>query len=151
MPLPELIRRLSALSAGNWRLLIEATVLAVGIEAALRVLPLLRVLGWCQGSRTVARPWRGATLDVLVPAARWPYRVLPWPSTCLRRSLVLTALLRRRGRPATVRFGARRQAGLLLAHAWVECDGAVVDAASGEGYEALEPALVSPADVSRID
>ena len=149
MPLPE-IRRLSALSARDWQLLIEATVLAVGIEGALRVLPLRRVVGWCQRSRTVARPWLGATLDALTPAARWPYRVLPWPSTCLRRSLVLTALLRRRGLPATVRFGVRRQAGPLLAHAWVECDGALVDAVSGEGYEALEPALVSPAGINRI-
>ena len=149
MPRPELIRRLSALSARDWRLLIEANVLAVAIEGALRVLPLRRVVGWCQGNRAAARRGSGVTLDVLSPAARWPYRVLPWPSTCLRRSLVLAALLRRRGRPATVRFGVRRQAGLLLAHAWVECDGAPADAAAGEGYEALEPALVSPAGVNR--
>jgi hypothetical protein len=150
MPLPESIRRLSALSARDWQLLIEATVLAVGIEGALRILPLRRVVGWCQGSRTVARPRIGATLDALTTAARLPYRVLPWPSTCLRRSLVLTALLRRRGLPATVRFGVRRQAELLLAHAWVECDGALVDATSGEGYEALEPVLVSSAGINRI-
>ena len=145
-----MIRRLFALSAPDWGLLLEAAVLAVGIEAALRVLPLSRVVRWCERSRSLARLLPGTTLDLLARAARRPYHLLPWPSTCLRRSLVLTALLRRRGRPATLRFGVRREAELLLAHAWVECDGAVVDAASGEGYEALEPALVSPPGVSRI-
>jgi len=149
MPLPDLVRRSFALSACDWGLLVEGSVLAVGVEGALRVLPLSRVVGWCERSRSLARLWPGATLDVLVLAARRPYHSLPWPSTCLRRSLVLTALLRRRGRPATVRFGVRRQSELLLAHAWVECDGAVVDAAPGNGYEALEPAFVPPAGVSR--
>jgi hypothetical protein len=150
MPLHELLRKSARLPARDWWLLTEAGVLAIGVEGALRVLPLSRVVRWCEQGRSTKRLWPGATLDVLALAARRPYHVLPWPSTCLRRSLVLTALLRRRGRPATVRFGVRRQAELLLAHAWVECDDAVVDAAAGDGYEALEPALVSPAGVSRI-
>ena len=75
-------------------------------------------------------------------------RLLPWPSTCLRRSLVLTALLRRRGLSANVRFGVRREADLLLAHAWVECDGVEIEAAR-QGFEVLEPALVPAGEVRR--
>jgi hypothetical protein len=144
----ELIRRGCARSAREWRLALEATVLAVAIEGALRIISLRRVVGWCQRHHPVA----GASpegRDSMAPASRWPYHVLPWPPTCLRRSLVLTALLRRRGLPATVRFGVRRAAGLLEAHAWVECDGVAVDAASHHGFDVLEPAVVPSADLTR--
>lgn len=43
--------------------------------------------------------------------------------TCLPRSLALCSLLRERGYPAEVKIGVRREAGQLLAHAWVELDG----------------------------
>lgn len=43
--------------------------------------------------------------------------------TCLPRSLALCSLLRERGYPAEIRIGVRREAGRLLAHAWVELDG----------------------------
>jgi hypothetical protein len=144
----QLVRRLSAFSAHEWRLALEATTLAIGIEGALRVVALRHVVAWCQRSRAVPRRW-AAPLDSLTAASRWPYRLLPWPSTCLRRSLVLTALLRRRGLNAIVRFGVRREAHLLLAHAWVECDGVGVDADSRQGFEVLETALVLAGDVSR--
>ena len=50
----------------------------------------------------------------------------PWRNTCLRRSVVLFHLLRRRGRPVALRIGVRRDAargGALEAHAWLVRDG----------------------------
>lgn len=45
---------------------------------------------------------------------------------CLRRSLVLCAMQRRRGAPAVIRLGAARAGDVWQAHAWVECQGAVL-------------------------
>ncbi len=48
------------------------------------------------------------------------------PMTCLPRSLALKALLRRQGDEADLRIGVRRDAGRLLAHAWIEQAGAPI-------------------------
>jgi transglutaminase superfamily protein len=45
---------------------------------------------------------------------------LPFAGKCLARSLVLWYLLQRRGIQSELRFGIQRQAGQLLAHAWIE-------------------------------
>jgi hypothetical protein len=50
------------------------------------------------------------------------------PSKCLDRSLVTWWILRRRGIPAVVRLGASSDpAQLMTFHAWVECEGEVVN------------------------
>lgn len=46
-----------------------------------------------------------------------------WPATCLRRSLVLWALLERAGVATELRLGFRKTDGVFEAHAWVELDG----------------------------
>lgn len=62
----------------------------------------------------------------------WVDRVLgrlpwPWRTTCLKRGVVLYALLRRAGRPADLIIGVRRAAeGALEAHAWLERAGVPV-------------------------
>jgi hypothetical protein len=43
---------------------------------------------------------------------------------CLPRALVAQLLLRRRGLDPVLRFGVRKDAGRLDAHAWLELDGA---------------------------
>src|SRR5262245_27909994 len=48
------------------------------------------------------------------------------PMTCLTRSLVLQALLRRQGIEADLPIGVRQEDGMLRAHAWVEHAGAPV-------------------------
>lgn len=48
----------------------------------------------------------------------------PWRHTCLRRAVVLAALLRREGMRAEVVIGVKRDAiGAVEAHAWVRCNG----------------------------
>lgn len=48
-------------------------------------------------------------------------------ATCLTRSMVLWWLLRRRGIQSDIRFGVRRDGGEILAHAWVESAGQVIN------------------------
>lgn len=50
-------------------------------------------------------------------------RNFPWRTNCLEQSLVLEWLLRRRGIPATLRIGGRKDGDRFEAHAWVELDG----------------------------
>jgi hypothetical protein len=59
---------------------------------------------------------------------------------CLPRALALRAMLSRRGLSARLRIGATRDAQTIVAHAWVEHDGHVLDDAQdvGERYVPLE-------------
>jgi hypothetical protein len=52
-------------------------------------------------------------------------------ATCLRQSLVVWFLLRRRGLPADLRIGVRKTADCLEAHAWVESNGCTLDGTRG--------------------
>lgn len=66
------------------------------------------------------------------PLARFAsaaYRFLPIKVTCLRESLVLYALLRRRGATPRLCVGVKKNGAQLDAHAWIACDGteAVID------------------------
>lgn len=46
-----------------------------------------------------------------------------WRRTCLRRAIVLAALLERAGTRVDVVYGVRADAGTLAAHAWLTKDG----------------------------
>jgi len=67
---------------------------------------------------------------VYVAANHGPYR-----ANCLKRSLVIWGLLRRRGIPAELRIGVNNGEKIFQAHAWVESMGVVL----------AEPAGVNPA------
>jgi hypothetical protein len=65
-------------------------------------------------------------------------RHLIFHASCLEQSLVLWWLLGRRGIPAELRIGARKEAGRFEAHAWVEL-GSVVLNDSGEAHLHFAP------------
>ena len=143
-----LARRARRLCPAEWWLLCESAALAVGVELALRCVPLARILRAVEGHPLPVTPLRDrADVERLARLARWPYRMLPLPSTCLRVSLVQVSVLRRRQVPATLRLGVRREGDGLDFHAWVDCDGPIDDRAGAERYRAFEP--ISPAAVSR--
>ncbi|MBL8134466.1 MAG: lasso peptide biosynthesis B2 protein [Anaerolineae bacterium] len=54
-------------------------------------------------------------------------RYSPYKANCLKRSLALWWLLRRRGIDSDVRIGVRKAEGTFQAHAWVEMGGVVVN------------------------
>lgn len=85
---------------------------------ALRFLPVRRVQALLERlSRSAGREISSARLARLVDTAA---RCYPRPMSCLPRSLVLEALLRRHGVEADLRIGVRRENGKLRAHAWIE-------------------------------
>jgi len=99
----------------------ETMLLAIAIEIGVRLQPISNVMGWLDrlrpsASRKASTPSYG--LDRFAAAA---YRLLPLGGTCLRESLVLYALLRRRGATPRLCLGVKKEGGTLTAHSWIEC------------------------------
>lgn len=148
------LRRLEqwrSLAPGERRLLLWLAVLLPLIGAALRLLDynrsrtLLERLSQASKRPMPADP-PAATADtaqrlarlVSIAANHGPYR-----ATCLRQSLALWWLLRRRGIAAELRIGVRKEQGELQAHAWVEHGGQALNDAQGvtASYSAFQPSF----------
>ena len=138
-----LASRARRLTASEWRVLAESALLALAVEAALHVASLARILRAVERPVTAPTPIDRAAAERLARLSRWPWRLLPFRSTCLRVALVQVMVLRRRQLPAVVRFGVRRAAdGELEFHAWADCGGPLEDD-SAATYRAFEPAPVA--------
>jgi hypothetical protein len=125
---PSLLARIGRLSVADAALLAESVVLATAGELALRTLSFGRVVGAIGGLSTRPRPDCVGRLSAVEFAhlerlAGVPFRLSSSGGTCLRESLVLFVMLKRRRVPATLRIGVRRGC-VLEAHAWVERDAA---------------------------
>ena len=116
---------------------VEVLGLVVWIEIALKVMPFSRLL------QRISRPHSPspAVPDVqrLGRFVMVAYDVLPLPTTCLRRSLVLHALLTRRGAPSRFCVGVARNGASLEAHSWVECGGVATEASLAPFSELQTP------------
>jgi hypothetical protein len=55
----------------------------------------------------------------------WSRRV-PWRTVCFQKGLAVHWMLRRRGIPSVLLYGARREGEGLAAHVWVDVDGETV-------------------------
>jgi hypothetical protein len=102
--------------------MLETMCLAVAIEIGLRLWSIQHLLDRLgrlgpEARRMASTP--SYRLDRFPAAA---YRLLPIASTCLRESLVLFALLRRRGATPSLCVGVKKEGERLAAHAWIECD-----------------------------
>ena len=138
-----LASRARRLTAFEWRVLVESAVLALVVETALRVTSLARILRAVERPVTATEPIDRAAAGRIARLSRWPWRLLPLRSTCLRVALVQVMVLRRRQLPAVVRFGVRRATdGELEFHAWADCGGPLEDE-SAAAYRAFEPAAVA--------
>ncbi|MBI3200161.1 MAG: lasso peptide biosynthesis B2 protein [Myxococcales bacterium] len=116
---------------------LRAACLGVLVETGLRVASVRRVSQWL-GLDTTARSSGAPVLQSFEPVVAATDRVLGvWPrrGRCLRRSLVLGAMLRAH-RPV-LRIGVRRRSGGIVAHAWLEIDGVPVGETSAGEFQAL--------------
>ncbi len=134
------LEQLLALAPWERRLLARLVLLLPAIGAALHLLGFKRTRDLlarlaptpADQNRVAATPaadgaQRIARL-VAIAAHHGPYR-----ATCLRQSLALWWLLRRRGTPAELRLGVCKDGGELQAHAWVEHDGMALGGGSDLG------------------
>jgi len=121
------------------RLIGEIVVAYVRARRELRRAPIETAVARLRGSPTVTA--RGGP-EARAEAVRLGWIVvrtlafLPGDTRCLRRSLVLTQLLARRGISARLVIGARA-APDFLAHAWVEHEGAPVLSPEGDSFGRL--------------
>lgn len=132
--------RLRRMRGADYLTAIEVVSLAIWMEVALRVMPFSRLLdgvGRASSSHAVSK--RSGDLQRLSRFVTVAYEILPFPPTCLRRSLVLHALLVRRRIDSRLCVGVARIGSALTAHAWVESNGATSDAAAA-GFRELTPA-----------
>jgi hypothetical protein len=121
----------------------EIIVACALLPPALEVIPAARIAAWLRrlrprGDRSVSGERYASAVDRVLRHAP-----LVWQNTCLRRAVVLTALLRRHGRDAEVVIGVRRTAdGTVEAHAWLRCDGVepYLEPQSIESFVRLTPA-----------
>ena len=127
---PSRMTQLSALSPVQQRTLLAAWLWLPFFWLGLRVLGLPRLQALLQ-----SRPLAAQLAPVLIlpaiqalgEAVNIAARHLPFPATCLTRSLLLGWLLRRRGVQSQLCIGVRLTQGALNAHAWVECEGVPVN------------------------
>ena len=123
------LHRLGRWTWRDYALLSEVFAAALLVEIAIRSMSMVTILRVIDRVPTSRRPADAITLDAsrLARFAAAPYRLLALHGTCLRESLVLSTLLRRRDVPAAVCFGVRHEGGL-TAHAWVATPGIPTDA-----------------------
>jgi hypothetical protein len=121
----------------------ESLALALAVEAGLKVMAFTRLRQWLDSLEPsrLAAPCAAERLERFSSAA---WRWLPVRSTCLRRSLVLYALLRRRGAMPTLWLGVRKDRAGFAAHAWISCAGLPPDERAPQ-FQPLAPA--SPASL----
>lgn len=129
-PMP-LIRRFRSLDRVDRRLVVEAALLLTLVSIGLRVVrfPRLRRMldryaGMAEGGTLIEN-----TVPRIARAIDRSSRHLRLPTTCLVQALAADAMLRRRGHHSRLHLGVlgQRPVGRRLeAHAWVECDGAIV-------------------------
>ena len=117
----------------------EALALALRVELGLRWMPPKTLIAHL-GRTRLDDGWRPAAIDAS-RAARLVDRLsgfYPAKATCLKKSLILFRILRKRGLPAKLRIGVRKVDGQFNAHAWIECQGRVL---LGGGIDHLYTAL----------
>ena len=133
--------RVRRMRASDCATAIEVIALATWVEIALKIMPVSQLLERVK-QRSLLVAASGDEYQRLHRFVAIAYEVLPFPATCLRRSVVLHALLERRGVPSRVCFGVAKNGVVLDAHAWVECDGITTDA-SHVRFNQLTPATES--------
>jgi len=135
---PTACGRILGVAGRAWGVLVVVGWLVV-VEVGIRVVPLPTLARWLGASLWLGddTPMAGKRTVELTPAevralhrvdrvlARWPWGRGP----CLRRSLVVAHVLRRRD--PVLRLGVRPEGADLGAHAWLEVGGTVLGAVPG--------------------
>lgn len=125
--------KLARLTIADWRIAVQAAMLAAVAPIAVRSIGVDRTL-------RLTRGWR--SMRARHPPAEVTSRVVHAVTSrlgarCLTQSIVLHSLLARSGYETEVVLGASMQSGGFRAHAWVERDGQVISAGGAAGCQPL--------------
>ena len=131
--MPSRFERWRALPPDERRLLLGLALLLPAIGGALRCLGVRRTYRLLGGAAASAGPASAVPLAAQASAVRLGQlldiasRHGPYAASCLRKSLALWWLLRRRGLSAELRIGVAKVDAQMQAHAWVELAGHVIN------------------------
>ena len=121
----------------DYALACEAAVYLITARVALGVVPFPRIVR--SSSRAVRRdPLTGRAREQAIADVRWAIAAagarLAGDTVCFPRALAAQAMLRRRGVPSTLSYGARTRRDQLDAHVWLTAggDGVVGHEVAGE-------------------
>lgn len=125
----ERIRRFRTLGRGEKLLFLRAFVLLRFLSLSLRLGGFRRTREFLSRRlpRAAGRPAPPDTWAIVARMVRAAAHNGPGTPTCLAESLALWWLLGREGCFAELRIGIRKPAGRFEAHAWVECNGRVLN------------------------
>ncbi len=131
MPRLHKLRVFCALPAGDKKLVLEAAALLALARFAVAAVPfrflaplLRRGPEVCTGDAVLC-----ARVGWAVTAAA---RAVPWDAVCLPQAMAAKVMLARRGQGSSLHLGAGFDAqGGMIAHAWLESDGATVVGRAG--------------------
>jgi hypothetical protein len=119
--------RFNALTGDHKRVFIEACLCMPFFSLGVHVLGLARMQAIFVRPVVAVVPLDIAEIEALGALVNIAAKRGPAPASCLTRSLLLAWFLRRRGIAAELKIGVRVAAGVLHAHAWVECEGRPVN------------------------
>ena len=123
-----MLRQFRALPAPERRLLLQLMVLQPLISVALRLYGYRRTHHWLQQRSQHPTPHSASTAEFaeaerVATLAGIAGRRGPVATSCLRQSLAVLWVLRRRGLQPDLKFGIDRIGSTADMHAWVEIDG----------------------------
>lgn len=126
------LRRWRELDGGQRRQLMWMMLALPVVDANLRIAGYVRTRRWLERMSRNEAPHRASPteMDASISATRIAAiagRRGPVAATCLRQSLLLFWLLRRRGLAPELKLGVLKQDGAVDAHAWVELEGQSLD------------------------
>lgn len=137
------LRKFFQLPPGERTALVQAWALLLLMDLALRVLPFQQLCALCNpvGRQRLEKSSEPVpSVSRLVWLVEIADRFTPAAATCLKKALVLSWLLGRRGITATLQIGVARQGDVLTAHAWLEQQGQVIfGLPESEAYRPLVP------------
>ena len=134
------LRKAKQLSASDWLLLMRALGWLAVVEVGLRLFALKTLLGILERggrNRDMGTGRGSASPDRAAYCVELASRLDPFDATCLKKALVLYALLKRKGVDVRLVIGATKAGRKLDAHAWLEHRGRVIIGESGDPYAPL--------------
>ncbi len=126
----ERFRKFSRLPSGERLALVQAWEFFLLAELCLWILPFKHLM--ILPNKLFSKRCGGSPRELASSIARMAWlvevaaRYAPVNVTCLKKALVLSWLLGRRGIATTLRIGVARREGDLTAHAWLELNGQVI-------------------------
>jgi hypothetical protein len=125
--LPRKFQTALKLSLQDWWVLTQAWFVLLLFDLGLRLMGFPKLQTWTKETRARTSSRSPAEKAPTIQHTRKLLDIASrnhlYTMTCLRRSLALQWMLARSGIHTELRFGARKENGVLSAHAWLEHDG----------------------------